>query len=846
MFIYVLVPALIVVVFSIALLLRLNNDSVKGDIDGPLENFSVLEIKVPKNEDSTRDVQWASLAAENMLATLHGLLREDDVDQEHFSMEMASDGTRGIKFYVVVPQGILKFVESQIYAQYPTSQIRVVEDYMTDVIEEGSYEISTITLSKEDFFPIKTFRDFEGDPLSGISSSLSELSGNDKIWFQVLVKPIPDGWQQTGYDYIEAVRAGTSLSKGPGFLSGFAGLFAKEIVEIGTGMVTNLFSPPPPTNPRDYGKSFSSQPPRLTSTQDLEIKSIESKLYKMGFEVQIRILSQADNSDRAKSNLRSVIASLRQFSTSNMNGFVSFPVSNKQTSLESFKNRAFMSNGTVVLNISELSTLYHLPSASVETPNISWIYSKKSEPPGGLPVNNCVYLGETIYRSQKVRFGLSNSDDRLRHMYLIGKSGTGKSTMFESMISQDIANGHGVGVLDPHGDLVERVLDYIPDHRIDDVIYFDPSDLERPVGLNLLEMEDPSQKNLMASALVSAIKHHFDYSWGPRLEYLLNYCILTLLEVPGTTMLAITRLLEDDNYRKYILHFVKDPVVIKFWEIEYKAMKGNQKLVTEAIAPIQNKVNRFLASTTIRNILGQRYSTIDMWNAMNEGKILLMNLSKGKIGEDNANLLGALMVSRIQFMALQRAKIQSNQRRPFYLYVDEFQNFATGSFESILSESRKYGLGLYLTHQYTAQLPEELLKAVFGNVGTIATFALGAPDARALANEFQPYFGEEDIISLERFNIYIKLMMDGMTSLPFSAEILRPWVPEMAVVSKTQNRERVVELSRQKYGVESSSIEGKINKWVETTFDKGMAIAQENNQKSQPQLQSQGSFQLKE
>ena len=223
-----------------------------------------------------------------------------------------------------------------------------------------------------------------------------------------------------------------------------------------------------------------------------------------------------------------------------------------------------------------------------------------------------------------------------------------------------------------------------------------------------------------------------------------------------------------------------------------------------------------------------------------------MNLSKGKIGEDNANLLGALMVSRIQFMALQRAKIQSNQRRPFYLYVDEFQNFATGSFESILSESRKYGLGLYLTHQYTAQLPEELLKAVFGNVGTIATFALGAPDARALANEFQPYFGEEDIISLERFNIYIKLMMDGMTSLPFSAEILRPWVPEMAVVSKTQNRERVVELSRQKYGVESSSIEGKINKWVETTFDKGMAIAQENNQKSQPQLQSQGSFQLKE
>ncbi|HLC93834.1 MAG TPA: type IV secretion system DNA-binding domain-containing protein [Patescibacteria group bacterium] len=860
MLIYVLIPALIVVIFSIALLMRLHSEPVKEGSDGPLENFSVLEIQVPKNDDNVRgDVQLSSLASENMFATLHGLLREDNSIQEHFSLEIASDGRRGIKFYVVVPREIVKFVESQIYAQYPTSQIKVVEDYMDDPIEEGSYEIAAISLSKEEFFPIKTFRDFEGDPLAGISSSLAEQGGNDKVWFQVLVKPIPDGWQQAGYDYIETMRSGVDKLKKSSPLADLGGLFVKELVEIGTGMITNLFSPPTPTNPRDVGKPFTPQPPRLTSTQDLEIKSIESKLYKMGFEVQVRILSQGSDTERNKSNLRSVIASLRQFSTSNMNGFVSLPVSNKQSVLTALRERAFIQNGSVILNVSELATLYHFPSSSVETPNISWLFSKKSEPPASLPTKDCVYLGETIYRSQKVRFGLADTDDRLRHMYLIGKSGTGKSTLFETMVSQDIANGHGVGVLDPHGELVEKVLDYIPDDRIDDVIYFDPSDSESPVGLNLLEMEDLSQKNLMASALVSAIKHHFDYSWGPRLEYLLNYCILTLLEVPGTTMLAITRLLEDDNYRRYILHWVKDPLVNKFWETEFKAMKGNQKLVTEAIAPIQNKVNRFLASTTIRNILGQRNSTIDIWKAMNEGKILLMNLSKGKIGEDNANLLGALMVSRIQFMALQRAKIPSQSRRPFYLYVDEFQNFATGSFESILSESRKYGVGLYLTHQYTAQLPEQLLKAVFGNVGTIATFSLGAPDARALASEFAPYFSEEDIISLERFHIYIKIMMNGMTSLPFSAEILRPWVPEMAVVSKNSNRERVVRLSRQKYGVERSTIEGKINKWVETTFDKGMAIAQENrdnnsqepkdqppSEKAQPQLQAHGSFQLKD
>jgi hypothetical protein len=254
-------------------------------------------------------------------------------------------------------------------------------------------------------------------------------------------------------------------------------------------------------------------------------------------------------------------------------------------------------------------------------------------------------------------------------------------------------------------------------------------------------------------------------------------------------------------------------------------MKNNPRLISEAVAPIQNKVNRFLASSTIRNILGQRKSTIDIEDAMNNGKILLMNLSKGKIGEDNADLLGALLVSRIQFFALQRAKIPSDQRRPFYLYVDEFQNFATGSFESILSESRKYGLGLYLTHQYTAQLPEELLKAVLGNVGTIAAFSLGTPDAKALAGEFAPNFTDTDIISLERFHVYMKLMIDGMTSLPFSAKILRPWIEEECIVPKSDNKQWVLELSRQKYGVDRQTVEDKVRKWVDTNFDKGMAIS---------------------
>lgn len=809
----------------------------EGAGDTSLENkkadLVILEVQVAKTDETAKDVHFSSLGAENMFASLHGLLRADYDLQEHISFEIVSSKENGIKFYVTAPSGIVKFVESQIYAQYPEALIKVVQDYTPNASSYSSFEVMTFSLMKNQFFPIKTFRDFETDPLSGILSVLAELGDTEQVWFQLLVKPMPDIWQKEGYDYINSLRSGAPI-KQDNLLTSVSKGIAQETGKILVGTVAHLFSPPP--DPAISAKAASSLKSSLTSrlsgSQELELKAIENKLSKMGFEVLIRIAGFGNDNDRVKNNLRSITASFRQFATSNMNGFIAVEEPSKKKVLNDFINRSFEANKSFVLNSEELATFYHLPSR-VETPNISWVYSKKSEPPATLPIENCTYIGETIFRNKKARFGLANTDDRLRHMYLIGKTGTGKSTMLELMIAQDIINGEGVAVLDPHGETIDHVLERIPDNRVNDVIIFDPSDVEKPVGLNLLEIDDPSQKNLMASALVAAIHHHFDYSWGPRLEYLLNYCILTLLEVPGTSMLGITRLMEDDNYRRYILHKVKDPVTVKFWENEFKEMKGNQKLVTEAIAPIQNKVNRFLASTTIRNILGQKKSTVDIWEAMNSGKILLMNLSKGKIGADNANLLGALLVSRIQFMALQRAKLSYEQRRPFYLYVDEFQNFATGSFEEILSESRKYRLGLYLTHQFTAQLPEPLLKAVFGNVGTIAAFSLGAPDARVLASEFAPYFDESDIISLERFHIYIKLMINGMTSLPFSAKILLPW-EENVLVPKTSNKERVIELSRQKYGVDRAYVEDKINKWVETPFDKGMAIAQEFKERDFP------------
>ena len=803
----------------------------KGSSSGfsVMEEPQILEIKVPRvDEEEDHSPQASSLLAENMFASLHGLLREDASAQEHFSFEIVSHGEGGIHFYVVLPQRVAKFVESQIYAQYPRSLIREVPDYCDSLSSTMSYDLVSLGLSKDDFFPLKSFRDLEVDPLSGITSVLSHAKPNETIGIQIVAKPRPDNWQADGYKYAKAVRDGVSTKKfsASDEVKSILNTFLSEIGALIIDIATGFFRKPEEAT---YSKSQLSTPiVKLSPTQDLELKSIENKLSKLGFQVQIRVLSTSEDPITAETNMRSVIASMKQFYTATTNGFVvKSHFAGKEKELSNFCARVLDESNSFTLNTEELAAVFHLPSSSISTPNMSaWVYSKKAEPPAELPTTDCTYIGETIYRDKTVRFGLKNGDDRLRHMYLIGKSGTGKSTLLETMASQDIANGFGVGVLDPHGETIDHLLERIPENRLDDVVVVDPSDTANPVGINLLELDDPDQKNLMASALVAAIKHHFDYSWGPRLEYLLNYAILTLLEVPNSTMLGITRLLEDQNYLNYVLHFVEDPVVRKFWDTEYKAMKGNTKLVTEAIAPIQNKVNRFLASSTVRNILGQQKSTVDIWDIMNSGKILLLNLSKGKIGEDNANLLGALLVSRIQFMALQRAKIAPEQRRPFYLYVDEFQNFATGSFESILSESRKYKLGLYLTHQYTAQLPDELLKAVLGNVGTIASFSLGAPDAFVMSNEFAPFFDKQDLISMERFHIYIKLMIDGMTSMPFSARILVPWEEGSEIVPKSNLKEKILSRSREKYGVPVDKVKQEINTWTETQFDKGKAIAQ--------------------
>lgn len=418
-------------------------------------------------------------------------------------------------------------------------------------------------------------------------------------------------------------------------------------------------------------------------------------------------------------------------------------------------------------------------------------------------------IGETNFRNHRRRFGIKE-DDRRRHMYLVGKTGMAKSTMIENMLIEDIRNGRGVGFVDPHGDTAEKILDFIPANRINDVIYVNPADMEFPIAFNILETVDPRYKHLIASGLMGVFKKIWPDVWSARMEYILNNTILALLDYPGSTMLGVNRMLSDKAYRTKVVDKIKDPVVKAFWVDEFA--RYNDRYASEAIAPVQNKVGQFLSVSLIRNIVGQVTSTINIREIMDSGKILILNLAKGRIGEDNSRLLGGMFITKIQLAAMERVDIPEAERRDFYLYVDEFQNFATESFANILSEARKYRLNLVVAHQYIEQLDEKVQAAVFGNVGTLITFRVGGADAEVLVKEFGPRFIEEDLVNLPKFHFYVKLMIDGVVSEPFSALGL----PPLNSIETSQNHEKVIRVSRERYARTREVVEEKITRWAQS------------------------------
>ncbi len=420
--------------------------------------------------------------------------------------------------------------------------------------------------------------------------------------------------------------------------------------------------------------------------------------------------------------------------------------------------------------------------------------------------NDITIFAETTFRNQFRKFGIK-ADDRRRHMYLVGKTGMGKSTLLENMVVEDIRAGRGVALVDPHGDLAEKIMEYIPSNRVNDVIYFNPADIEYPIAFNVVEQVEPHLRHLVASGLIGVFQKLWADSWGPRLEYILRNTILAILDYPGSTLLAATRMLSDKQFRKKVVEKIQDPVVKSFWVNEFAGYANN--FASEAVSPIQNKVGQFLSSSLIRNIVGQVKSSINLREVMDEGKILILNLSKGRIGEDNSALLGAMIITKIQLAAMSRVNIREEERKDFYLYIDEFQNFTTDSFANILSEARKYRLNLIMAHQYIEQLGDTVKAAVFGNVGTLVVFRVGAADAEELVKEFTPVFLEEDLVNLPKYEMYLKLMIDGVASDPFSARGLPPLPKE----EKMDNIEKVIKVSRERYANGREAVEDKIMRW---------------------------------
>lgn len=460
-------------------------------------------------------------------------------------------------------------------------------------------------------------------------------------------------------------------------------------------------------------------------------------------------------------------------------------------------------DGKDILNITEIATLWHLPSEKIKTEGIAWGTKVLSEPPENLPnaidateedKMHIAFFGKTIWKNRDTIFGIKDADRR-RHIWAIGKTGTGKSTLIANMAIDDLKKNRGLAVIDPHGDLSEILLNYIPKRRINDVVYFNPADKDYPVVINPLEVTNKEEAELIVSGIVSIFNKIFGFSWGPRLEYILRNSLYTLSQVPNSTLKDVPLLLTNKSFRTKVENIITDPTMKQFWVDEFDKMPD--KLQQEAISPILNKVGQFVTSPLIRNIIGHPKSSLNLDTVMNQGKILIANLSQGRLGEDNASLLGAMLITKFQLAAMHRVDIPEEARRDFYLYVDEFQNFATGSFIKIMSEARKYRLNIMLANQYMAQIPEEVTKAILGNVGTIMTFAVGATDADILTREFSQVFTAQDLIDLGRFQIAVKMTIDGQVTRPFVAHTLP--LP----ISSNLNRQKVIEVSRQRWAKKS-------------------------------------------
>lgn len=821
-----------IVVLLVLLELHLRKKASKKD---ERQKYTMLLIRVSKENET------GPLVMEQVFSTIHGIARKINFwerlkgrSQDRVSFEIAHVD-KNIRFYAYFPSRLRSLVEGQIYAQYPNVEIAEVEDYAMEFLKTGA-ELAGNAVSLElkltdpDIFPIKRYPQFEDkkakvamDSLAAVTSTISKFDNpSDQAWIQFVVRPLEDKWRLTFIKCIRILSKGiymniASLQKI--YANAFCNrnritrtiffpiywLFFIQGLKAGSKAITFASESASDTVETQIAKSHD---------KETSLMAAMDKVGKLLYETTIRIvyIPKGVNSETAVIKLREIAGSFKQFNIPHLNGFSVKESVRGKKAVELYRKRRM--EKPFVLNVEELASLYHMPSITVTTPNILWVRSKKLEPPGDLPIvegasgEDLTAIGRTNFRSSFVPFGIK-ATDRRRHIYIIGKTGMGKSTLLENMIYSDIQAGKGVAIVDPHGDLAEDVLNFVPSHRTNDVVIFDPSDRDFPVAFNMLENIDSSLNSIVCSGLVGIFKKIYADSWGPRLEHILRNTILSLLEYPDTTMLGIPRILQDKDFRSKVVRKISDPIVKSFWINEFEKMDPKNRI--EAISPILNKVGQFLSSPIIRNILGQPNSAIDLRFAMDHKKIVIVNLSKGKIGEDNSSLLGAMIITKFQLDAMSRANVPEKDRVDFYLYVDEFQNFATDSFATILSEARKYKLNLTMANQYIAQMPEEVRDAVFGNVGTIVSFQVGFDDADYLYKQYGEEVTATDLVSLSKYTAYSRLLIDGMPSKTFSMETMPP--PKLSV--EEGRREKIIKMARERYSTSRAVVEDKIRRWSE-------------------------------
>ncbi|HUC79085.1 MAG TPA: DUF87 domain-containing protein, partial [Candidatus Saccharimonadales bacterium] len=659
---------------------------------------NLLLLKVPRTNDKSID------SAQQLLTSLHALLGNNIVASSKYrhriSLEIAVVN-KVIGFYVWVPEALRQYIEEQIYSQYPSVQIRLVKDYVS-VESVTSQLTSEIRLDLYDGLPIKLGAKFKIDPLLSLTATLAELTKEESAWIQIIITPAYDSWHTDAREYSEHLKS-PSVS-----------------------LIRTILG----------AQSTDLKPTEVALERS---KAVAAKNELPAYQTTIRIVYRGNAKlIQAKIRLQAIAAAFMQFNTPNLNSFKNIYLGNKDEYVGDYHLRE-PSNYISILSTQELAGIYHLPYKAIDTPNIAWADSKIVEPPANLPTitddtpdgikSEISPIAYTNYRDNKTVFGLPRSD-RSRHLYILGQTGVGKSALLELLTIADINSPYGFAIIDPHGDYAVNVLRRIPKDRIDDVIYINPADVEYPVSFNPLEVHDDRHKNHICSELLTVLKPVFE-NWNPRLEYTLRNAILALLDFPSSTMLDIPRLISDDKFRNQVVDKVDDKVVAHFWSHEFE--QWNQEYSQIAVEPIMNKIGAFTTNPIIKNIIGHPKSSFNIRKIMDDRKILIVNLSQGLIGEENAALLGSLLVSSIQRAAMSRASIEDIDKRiPFYLYVDEFQNFATDSFKTILSEARKYGLILTVANQYIDQMSLGVQEAIFGNVGSMIAFRLSANDALSL------------------------------------------------------------------------------------------------------------------